>query len=445
MRHLRFLLIAAAIALPACAHTKTPAPVIMPEAALGRVIIYRNGVAYYERNAIVDGELSLKVPRARVDDFLKSLSVVDLESGKPLAISYPTTPAGVDRFVAMDIELPKGRRRVKITYVTESPAWKPSYRVVLGAPGKSRLQSWAVVDNVSGEAWDNVQVGVGSTSALSFRYDLHSVRVVERETIGHGTKIAAAPPTGGSPYATDGKEQRLLANVSDTDLEAGARVAVNAVPMAGADVGGRDLRQGVGASGTGDATTRLAGKAAGRSRPKLAANKTSKDAAAPRGQGKKKATSALDRLAGQLRGNGERIRLEGYAIAGASEGQDDGLRRANTLREQLVNRGISPDRIDVVAGAMPVADATEAIRVVAVDEQTTATQAAGDDGPDGAPRGTAHFVSDGPISLDAGRSAMVTLLDEPTAAQRVYLYDPISSRGSRRFAFNAIRLDNPSD
>ena len=31
-------------------------------------------------------------------------------------------------------------------------------------------------------------VGVGSTSALSFRYDLHSVRVVERETLGDGAR-----------------------------------------------------------------------------------------------------------------------------------------------------------------------------------------------------------------------------------------------------------------
>ena len=48
--------------------------------ALGRVVIYRNGVAYYERRATVsDGELTVRVPRERVDDFLKSLTVVDLD------------------------------------------------------------------------------------------------------------------------------------------------------------------------------------------------------------------------------------------------------------------------------------------------------------------------------------------------------------------------------
>ena len=46
--------------------------------ALGRVVVYRNGVAFYERRATVTGgTLTVSVPRDRVDDFLKSLTVVD--------------------------------------------------------------------------------------------------------------------------------------------------------------------------------------------------------------------------------------------------------------------------------------------------------------------------------------------------------------------------------
>ena len=48
------------------------------DVALGRVVIYRNGVAFYERRATVyGGMLTVSVPRDRVDDFLKSLTVVD--------------------------------------------------------------------------------------------------------------------------------------------------------------------------------------------------------------------------------------------------------------------------------------------------------------------------------------------------------------------------------
>src|SRR5215510_6542980 len=58
--------------------------------ALGRVVVYRNGVAFYERRATVTGgALTVSVPRDRVDDFLKSLTVVDAITMKPLPISIP--------------------------------------------------------------------------------------------------------------------------------------------------------------------------------------------------------------------------------------------------------------------------------------------------------------------------------------------------------------------
>ena len=66
--------------------------------------------------------------------------------------------------------------RLKLSYVTESPSWKPSYRLVMDKPGKVDVQGWAVVDNTSGEDWKRIKLGVGSSSAMSFRYDLHTVR-----------------------------------------------------------------------------------------------------------------------------------------------------------------------------------------------------------------------------------------------------------------------------
>ena len=87
-----------------------------------------------------------------------------------------------------------------LTYVTEAPAWKPSYRVVVGDKGKVMLEGWAIVDNTSGEDWKGVLVGVGARSALSFRYDLWSVRRIERDMLAGEEQFAVAPPTGVSPY-----------------------------------------------------------------------------------------------------------------------------------------------------------------------------------------------------------------------------------------------------
>ena len=64
------------------------------DAALGKVIIYRNGVAYFERRAQVEGDhLSLTVPATRVDDFLKSLTVVGRQDRRSAAGLVPNRGA----------------------------------------------------------------------------------------------------------------------------------------------------------------------------------------------------------------------------------------------------------------------------------------------------------------------------------------------------------------
>src|SRR5262249_38132790 len=141
------------------------------------------------------------VQRDRVDAFLKSLTVVDAISKQPLPVSIPRQQSDDGSYLVMKLQLPtKDKADVVLTYVTESPSWKPSYRVVVGNKGKVLLEGWAIVDNTSGEDWKGVRVGVGSSSALSFKYDLWSVRQVQRETLAAEEKFAVAPPTGISPY-----------------------------------------------------------------------------------------------------------------------------------------------------------------------------------------------------------------------------------------------------
>src|SRR6476659_6369661 len=195
------VLFSAAVASSACgAHTKTFVKV--DDVALGRVVVYRNGVAFYEREAqVVGGHLQVKVPRDRVDDFLKSLTVVDAHTGNPVPVSFPRQEGDDGGNVSMSLELPTNAPAdLKLTYVTEAPAWKPSYRIVVGQNDKVMLEGWAIVDNTSGEDWKNVLVGVGSSSALSFRFDLWSVRQVQRETLHADESFAVAPPNGVSPY-----------------------------------------------------------------------------------------------------------------------------------------------------------------------------------------------------------------------------------------------------
>ncbi|HMY18507.1 MAG TPA: hypothetical protein PKA58_19410, partial [Polyangium sp.] len=64
---------------------------VRSDTTLGRVVVYRNGVAYFERYAEINGDsLRLSVPGDKIDDFLKSLTVIDATSGKPAPVAYPT-------------------------------------------------------------------------------------------------------------------------------------------------------------------------------------------------------------------------------------------------------------------------------------------------------------------------------------------------------------------
>ena len=73
------------------------------DVALGRVVVYRNGVAFYERRATVVGRHAhrVSVPRDRVDDFLKSLTVVDAITQQAAAGLDPA-PAGRRRRLPRD-------------------------------------------------------------------------------------------------------------------------------------------------------------------------------------------------------------------------------------------------------------------------------------------------------------------------------------------------------
>lgn len=427
---IRKLLLAVAIAGAAltsgCAATVKP---VETKSQLGSVIVYRNGVAYFERYAGAnEKQVSLRVPTEKVDDFLSSLSIIDLDSGEALPVSYPTVET-FDGYVEMSIALPETHGRLKVSYVTESPAWKPSYRIVLEDQGKARLQGWAVVDNVSGEHWKNVKVGVGSTSALTFRYDLHSVRLVERQMLTTGEPLAHAPPTGGTPYAVATKKVRVLGAIGSGELAQVQRGAGQAGPPA------LDMD-------TGAVTTAEASGATGMrgGRGAEARKKEPQAAAKPQKVYDNRYWSGLRTQAGQ-----HRIRVEGFAQPGDANPANSSLARANTVRDQLIANGVPSERIDVVGTG--IVNTREAVRVLATDQATVdheKADAAERAAKDTLPVGHAHFVSDEPMSIKKDHSAMVSMLNEVTKAKRVYYYDPISARGSKKFAFNAVRIENPS-
>jgi len=416
-----------ALGLGGCA-TTLPRP-IESNAALGKVVVYRNGVAYFERYAALHGnELKLRVPSERLDDLLKSLTVVDARSGKAVPVSFPTVEHVGDQ-VEIALQLPKpAPRDLKISYVTESPAWKPSYRLNLSKNKPAHLEAWAVVDNVSGEDWDRVAIGVGSTSALSFRFDLHSVRFVERQTLSDGQMLGLAPPTGGSPYTVAGKELQVLANVTLDDLNAKADEVVMAVAEDGAQL----------------QVTNAAGAGRGEAAPSSASMPKPSVAM-------KRRASLSDSLAGvaqRAQQNKEKIRVEGFALGSDKDRVGESLKRANQIRDRLLQNGLTADQIEVVANGR--AAQGDAVRIMAVQGENKPQQpgqpaAAPGKPPSDEPLGNAFFLSPTPLTIEKGQSALVSMLSHDVSAKPVYYFDPISARGSEKFAFRAALLENPSD
>jgi hypothetical protein len=63
-----------------------------------------------------------------------------------------------------------GERQLYVSYISEVPIWKSTYRIVMPAKAgdKPLLQGWAIVDNTIGEDWTNVQLSLVAGAPQSF-------------------------------------------------------------------------------------------------------------------------------------------------------------------------------------------------------------------------------------------------------------------------------------
>lgn len=429
------LLCGSALALMGCASGTS---YVHSDTTLGRVVVYRNGVAYFERYAHVnDDKLTLAVPPDKIDDFLKSLNVADARTGRPAPVSYPTTPIKNESgLVDMDIKLAGGGpHELRLSYVTEAPAWKPSYRVVLGNGKGVDLDAWAVVDNTSGEDWKNVRLGVGSSSALSFRFDLQSVRTVERETLEANDLFAQAPPIGESTYggAAATPAKKVLGDFGDDTLSKNEGVA-----SAGVVLTPSSLEASVAQAAA--PAPRLSG--AGRKLPVPPSPPSAHVAPAP--------FDAIEGMANRLRSESGTIYVEGYAGPGDADKESASLDRANKLRDRLVRDGVDASRLVAVAkGEQPGhAAGARVVESMGPAKPAAAPQGRTQPHPPAAsldPIGTSHFESDAAMTVPRGTSAMVSILHTPTDGEVVYLYDPETPRGNSQFAFKSLRFRNPTE
>src|SRR6266478_1798332 len=94
-----------------------------------------------------------------------------------------------------------GPRNVRVGYVVAMPLWKASYRLSLMPDPEARtarLQGWAVLENFSGRAWQDVELTLLSGNPVTFRQALYESYYVPRPTVPveSGSHILPPPDSG---------------------------------------------------------------------------------------------------------------------------------------------------------------------------------------------------------------------------------------------------------
>jgi hypothetical protein len=299
-----------------------------------RVVLYKNGVGYFEHVGKIQGNQSVEIPftSGQLNDVLKSLTVLDLNGGRITNVGYGSS-APVDRQLG-DLRLPlteksslseflgalrgarleirtgstaitgrllsaerktriaggttlevdylsllddkgevrttelgpgysvrmldsglagrlgrfldivsagreadlrrmvistegAGDRSLFVSYISEVPVWKSTYRIVLsGKAGESPLlQGWAIVDNVVGQDWERVQLSLVAGAPQSFIQNLSQPYYARRPVVGMPESAAMTPQTYEATLIPGGA--RLSGHVSDPSGAGvvGARVA----------------------------------------------------------------------------------------------------------------------------------------------------------------------------------------------------------------------------
>jgi hypothetical protein len=349
--------------------------------------------------------------------------------------------------------------------VTESPAWKPSYRIVVGKDNKVMMEAWAIVDNTTSEDWNDVLVGVGASSALAFRYDLWSVRQVDRDLIEGDDRFAVAPPTAVSPYeiqknAIQGDEVGVSFSGSSSLENEYFVDGVNTTGMvfgsaAGEAISISDEAPTIDSTGTGQGISVTQGAQSDfggfRKETRPVPGRTyesqadvAKRYAEQQAREAKVESDANVALVKRVLADKKEIVVDLTSRIGDTEL----VKLGETIKNKLVDAGMPGNKIHVVTKYEENGSRKTRVLSVTPDVAQVAEHQAAkrprNTGPD-APVGESNFMADRAMTVKAGSSAMVSMVHGETAGGVVYLYDPISDRGDQRYAFKSVQLQNPTD
>jgi hypothetical protein len=134
-----------------------------------------------------------------------------------------------------------GPRTVRVGYVVAMPLWKASYRLSLMPDPKAetaRLQGWAVLENFSGRAWQDVELTLLSGNPVTFHQALYESYYVKRPTVPVESGGHVLPPADTGTVGTVAAEAAAKASPRRDEtlrMQRGVAGAANmAMPAPGA-------------------------------------------------------------------------------------------------------------------------------------------------------------------------------------------------------------------
>jgi len=126
-----------------------------------------------------------------------------------------------------------GDRNVFVSYISEVPVWKSTYRIILPdkPDQKPLLQGWAIVDNTVGEDWKDVQLSLVAGAPQSFIQDISQPYYTRRPVVGLPQAYTLTPQT--HEEAINGRNITDLAQLSGGVAGAGIGAGIGAGNLPG--------------------------------------------------------------------------------------------------------------------------------------------------------------------------------------------------------------------
>jgi hypothetical protein len=194
------------------------------ESATGRLL------SIDEREVPIKGDQKIAVDQISIVSDSGEVRIFDMTPGTSVRVAEKEVNEEVGKYLGLvastrDQDLRRmtistagdGERDLLVSYISEVPVWKSTYRIVIPNDGKPLLQGWAIVDNTVGEDWRNVELALVAGAPQSFVQELSQPYYTRRPVVPLPENAMLSPQTH-------------EATMEENERVAGDATVVNSVP-----------------------------------------------------------------------------------------------------------------------------------------------------------------------------------------------------------------------